>query len=67
MTRLAAIIVVTTGLWLIVTAVGLLLVPWRWHHRFGEWAIPLAIRHIKLLALGAFALGAFVLYGVVPR
>ena len=50
--------------WLIVvTAVGLLLVPWQWHHRFGKWAIPLAIRHMKLYAVGAFALGAFILYG----
>ncbi|MDH3215140.1 MAG: hypothetical protein OEN01_02475 [Candidatus Krumholzibacteria bacterium] len=53
--------------WLIVvTALGLLLVPWRWHHRFGKWAIPLAIRHINLYALGAFLLGAFMLYVVLP-
>jgi len=47
-----------------VTAGALLLTPWRWHHRFGEWAVPLAIRYVKLLALGAFALGAFILYAV---
>ncbi len=53
--------------WLIVvTASGLLLIPWRWHHQFGKWAIPLAIRHIKLYALGAFVLGAFMLYAVLP-
>jgi len=51
--------------WLIVvTAVGLLLVPWRWHHKFGMWVMPLVIRHMRLFALGASALGAFVLYGV---
>jgi hypothetical protein len=50
--------------WLIViTAAGLFLVPWRWHHRFGQWAIPLAIRHLRLYALGAFVLGAFILHG----
>lgn len=54
--------------WLIVaTSLGLLVVPWRWHRRFGAWAIPLAIRHIKLYALGAFVLGAFLLFAVLPR
>ena len=51
--------------WLIVvTAVGLLLVPWRWHHKFGMWVMPLVIRHRRLFALGASALAAFILYGV---
>ena len=47
-----------------VTAAGLLLIPWQWHHKFGKWAIPLAIRHLKVYALGAFALGTLILYGV---
>jgi hypothetical protein len=51
--------------WLItVTAVALLLLPWRWHHEFGKRAIPSVIRHMKLFALGAFALGMLVFYGV---
>jgi hypothetical protein len=51
--------------WLIVvTAVALLLVPWRWHYDLGNWAIPLVIRHIKLFALGAAALGILIFYGV---
>jgi hypothetical protein len=51
--------------WLIVvTAVALVLLPWRWHYEFGKWAIPLVIRHMKLFALGAFALGILVFYGV---
>lgn len=50
---------------LVVTAAALLVVPWRWHHRFGQWAIPLAIRHIKLYALGAFVLGSFILYAAM--
>ena len=49
--------------WLIITtAVGLFLIPWKWHHRFSKWAIPLAIRHLRLYALGAFALGTLILY-----
>lgn len=51
--------------WIIViTTVGLLLMPWRWHHRFGEWAIPLVLRYKRLYAVGLFAFGAFILYGV---
>ena len=52
--------------WLVVvTTVGLLLIPWQWHHKFGEWAIPLAIRHLKLYAIGTFVLGSFILYSVL--
>ena len=29
---------------LVATTVGLLLVPWRWHHRFAQWSVPLAVR-----------------------
>ena len=51
--------------WLIVvTTVGLLLVPWRWHQKFGMQVMPLVFRHMRLFALGASALGAFVLYSV---
>jgi hypothetical protein len=51
--------------WLIVvTTVGLLLIPWQWHHKFGAQVMPLVMRQMKLFALGAFALGAFILYGV---
>ena len=52
--------------WLIVvTTVGLLLIPWQWHHKFGEWAIPLAIRHLNLYGIGTFVLGSFILYSVL--
>jgi hypothetical protein len=51
--------------WLIVvTTVGLLLLPWRWHHEVGKRVMPLVIRRMKLFALGALALGLFVFYGV---
>jgi hypothetical protein len=51
--------------WLIVvTAVALLLTPWQWHHKLGTWMIPLVIRHMKLFAFGASALGVLILYGV---
>lgn len=51
--------------WLIVvTTVGLLSIPWQWHHKFSTSVMPPVIRHKKVFALGAGALGAFVLYGV---
>jgi hypothetical protein len=51
--------------WVIaVTAVALLLLPWKWHHEFGKRAIPSVVRHMKLFALGALALGMLVFYGV---
>jgi hypothetical protein len=49
--------------WLLaVPAIGLILMPWRWHQKFGTFAMPLVIRHMKLFALGAFVLGGFILY-----
>jgi hypothetical protein len=49
--------------WLVaVTAIGLILMPWRWHQKFGNWAMPMVIRNMRLFALGAFALGGFILY-----
>jgi hypothetical protein len=51
--------------WLIVvTSIGLLLVPWRWHQRFAEWVLPMVIRHMRLYAVGLFVFGAFLLYSV---
>lgn len=51
--------------WIVLaTTLGLLLIPWRWHNRFAQWAVPFALRQMKLFAVGAFALGNFVLYAV---
>jgi hypothetical protein len=52
------------GWLLIVPAVALLLLPWRWHHEFGKRAMPLVIQHRKLFALGALALGMLIFYGL---
>lgn len=49
--------------WLIViTTVGLLLVPWQWHHRLAERVMPLVIRHLKMYGVATFVLGVFILY-----
>ncbi len=71
----ASIIIFASSMWypdlfmafgwlLVVTTAGLLVIPWQWHHKFGTWAIPLAIRHLKFYAIGTAALGAFILYGM---
>src|SRR5262245_16541069 len=44
--------------WLVaVTSLGLILMPWQWHQKFGTQAMPLVFRHLRLFGLGAFALG----------
>ena len=47
---------------LVISSSVLLLIPWRWHHQFGQWAIPFAIKILPLFALGSLALGASILY-----
>ena len=49
----------------IIPTIGLLLIPWQWHHKYGQWAIPLAVRFIKVYAFGAVALGLFILYAAL--
>jgi hypothetical protein len=49
---------------IVVSSLGLILIPWRWHHRFGERVLPMLVRHMKLYAVGLFAFGALLLYGV---
>jgi hypothetical protein len=51
--------------WIIAgTAVVLMLLPWRWHHRFGERVLPIVVRRLRVYAVGMWAFGAFLLYGV---
>lgn len=49
--------------WLIVVSTAaLLLIPWRWHNKFGTVVMPPVFRCMRIFALGAFALGALILY-----
>jgi uncharacterized protein YjeT (DUF2065 family) len=50
---------------IVVTTIGLLAVPWRWHRRFATWSVPYATRNMRLFALGSLAVGVFVLLSVV--
>ena len=49
--------------WLIIAStVGLLLIPWQWHSKFGALVMPPLFRRMRLFALGSCVLGAFILY-----
>ena len=49
---------------LLVTTACLLLVPWRWHQRFAQQAVPRATRHITLIGLASLAIGGLILAAV---
>jgi hypothetical protein len=48
---------------IVIGAVGLMLMPWRWHHRFAQWVLPTVVRHMRLYAVGLFAFGVLLVYG----
>lgn len=50
---------------LIGTSTALLFIPWRWHRRFAEQVVPIAVRHIKLYAAAALALGLCIFYAML--
>ena len=49
--------------WLVVVStIGLLLTPWQRHRQFAMLVMPAVVRRMRLFALGAAVLGAFVFY-----
>lgn len=53
--------------WIItITSVGLFLIPWRLHHTFGKWAVPLVIGHLRLYGVAAGILGAVIIFCTFP-
>lgn len=52
------------GWTLLATTAGLLLIPWRWHHRFARRAVPEALRFLPLVGTSSVALGGLVLWSV---
>jgi hypothetical protein len=46
---------------LVVTSAALLLVPWQWHRRFAERAVPQALRLLPLIGVSSLLLGGLVL------
>lgn len=52
--------------WVVIaTTIALLVMPWRWHHRFAAWSVPIATRRMALFAVGPLSAGAFVILSVV--
>jgi hypothetical protein len=71
----AALVVISPAMWqprmfhlfgwaIVISSAVLLCVPWQWHQRLGKPLLPLLIRHLKLYAVGSFALGALLLFGI---
>ena len=49
---------------IIVTTVGLLFIPWRWHQKFAMRVVPPAIQFMKVYALLMFILGILLVWVV---
>lgn len=50
---------------LLITTACLLLLPWHWHQRFAQQAVPKATRYIGLIGVASLAMGGFLLAAVV--
>ena len=51
---------------LIGTSAMLFCVPWQQHYRFAQWAVPHALRRLKLVAFSSIALGALTIICALP-
>ena len=71
----ASLVVLSSTMWqtnmfrvigwaIVISSLALLLMPWRWHHRFGKRVLPTVVRHMTLFAVGVFVFGGLLLYGV---
>lgn len=52
------------GWLMLTTAVGLMLIPWRWHQKFAGWVVPPVAKRLKSFAVLAGGLGVFILWGL---
>ena len=52
------------GWLLVVSSVLLMLLPWQWHHRFGQKIMPRFMQYMWLYGIGSLAFGAVILYAV---
>ncbi len=52
--------------WLVVvTSIGLMCLPWRWHQRFAQRVIPVVIRYMAAYAVLSAAFGGLLIAAVV--
>ena len=69
----ASLVVLSPAMWqarlfriigwaVVISSIGLMLLPWRWHHRFGQRVLPTIVRHMRLFAVGLFAFGVLLVY-----
>lgn len=49
---------------LVATTVGLLIFPWRWHHRFARRVVPVALRFLPAIGVVSAVLGGLLLWAV---
>lgn len=49
---------------LVASATALLICPWRWHYQLGVRVIPKVVRHMRIYAVGMFAFGTLLIYGL---
>jgi uncharacterized protein YjeT (DUF2065 family) len=54
----------TFGLILIITTLGLAVLPWRWHQRFAQYSVPAAARCLPCPGILSIAAGALVCWAV---
>ncbi len=52
------------GWMMIISTAVLILIPWRWHRRFAETAVPRALRFLPVVGLVSVILGGCVLYSI---
>ncbi len=52
--------------WIVIaTTIALAALPWRYHRAFAQRAVPRATKHMKLIAIGSFLLGGFILIALL--
>lgn len=52
------------GWTIIITTACLLLVPWQWHRRFAQFAVPKALQFLWLIGVSSLSLGVGLLVAV---
>ncbi len=55
------------GWLLLVTTVGLSLIPWRWHDQFARKSVPAALQYLKPIGVASLAIGAAIFYSTLSR
>jgi uncharacterized protein YjeT (DUF2065 family) len=49
---------------LVITTVALAILPWRWHQRFAQTAVPAALRYLPIIGIAAVLAGGIVVWAV---